>query len=238
MRGKNCGDFDVIIGMAMKKLRLEDLYLKLVEAGVFGSNKPREFLLEALNRVECGIKENKAIIIRAPPGIGKTAISMTAALHAVIDEDPDYLRVIHVVPTRSLIEDIMKRVSAGFEKLVGEEMSKGVVRRQYSVVHETPFLSGLFVVTTYDTYFYNIAKISPSLYGKLVKGHTGHYEIPRASQLSSLSVFDEVHLILEEDESAAQHYLSVFEFLSKSGSPLLIMTATLPWKLLEGIKES
>jgi CRISPR-associated endonuclease/helicase Cas3 len=218
---------------------LRDLYAELVDKCFFDSKERREFLeAVALEAVEEGIRERKLVIVRAPPGIGKTAISTTLAASTLTGLIEEYLQLIHVVPTRALIEDLRSRVLDGFSRVLGdEELARKIVVRQYGLAHEAPYLSGFFIATTYDTYFYNIVKIPPDELRKIASDDSlGHYEIPRASILSSINAFDEVHLILEEGKEAAKSYLAIIRFLCETETPPILLTATLPSKVLERVK--
>ncbi len=220
-------------------LRLRDLYAELVNRGFFESKEKREFLEEiALDAVETGVKQRKLVIVRAPPGIGKTAISATLASSTLTGLLEEYLQLIHVVPTRALVEDLRSRILEGFSRVLGdEELAKKIVARQYGLAHEAPYLSGFLIVTTYDTYFYNIVKIPPDELRKIASDSSlGHYEIPRASILSSVNAFDEVHLILEEGKEAAKSYLAVTRFLCEAEASPILLTATLPTKIFERVK--
>lgn len=219
-------------------LRLRELYSELVSRGFFRSKEKREFLEEVvLEAVEAGIRDRKLVVVRAPPGIGKTAISVTLTASLLTGMVEEFLQLIHVVPTRALIEDLRRSVVEGFSKVLGDKgLATKIVTRQYGLAHEAPYLSGLFTVTTYDTYFYNIIKLPLDELRSVVRGLSlGHYEIPRATILSSINVFDEVHLVLEEGSEAAKSYLAVIRFLCEAGVPPLLLTATLPSEVLRRV---
>jgi len=219
-------------------LRLREVYSELISRGFFESGERREFLEEvALEAVERGVRSRRLVVVRAPPGIGKTAISATLATSISAGLLEEYLQLIHVVPTRTLVEDLRRGVVKGLSKVVGdEELVERLVVRQYGLAHEAPYLSGLFIVTTYDTYFYNIVKLPLNELRMIAKGLSlGHYEIPRATILSSINILDEIHLVLEEGKEAARSYLAVVRFLCEAGAPPILLTATLPSEVLRRV---
>lgn len=221
-----------------KTFSLSEIYRFLVDRGFFGSNRePREFILNALDRVEKAVSEGKVALVRAPPGSGKTAISITAAVHSLLNSGKsEFLQVIHVVPTRSLVEDIYLRVREGFRRLSTE--LEALVSRQYGLVHESPFLTGAFIVSTLDTYFYNIIKIPLAEASKIgAKKSLGHYEIPRSSIFSSLSFLDEAHMFLEEVEESkgASTLTSLVRSLALTKTPTILSTATLPDQAIDSL---
>jgi len=219
-------------------LRLREVYSELVSRGFFESRERREFLEEAaLEAVERGVRSRRLVIVRAPPGIGKTAISATLATSILAGLLEEYSQLIHVVPTRALVEDLRRGVVKGFSRVIEDEkLAERLVVRQYGLAHEAPYLSGLFVVTTYDTYFYNIVKLPPDELRSIARGPSlGHYEIPRATILSSINVLDEIHLVLEEGREAARSYLAIVRFLCEAGTPPVLLTATLPFEVLRRV---
>ena len=219
-------------------LRLREVYSELVSRGFFESGERREFLEEvALEAVERGVRSRRLVVVRAPPGIGKTAISATLATSISAGLLEEYLQLIHVVPTRTLVEDLRRGIVEGLSRVIGDEkLAERLVVRQYGLAHEAPHLSGLFVVTTYDTYFYNIVKLPLDELRRIAKGLSlGHYEIPRATILSSINVLDEIHLVLEEGREAARSYLAIVRFLCEAGVPPVLLTATLPSEVLRRV---
>lgn len=226
----------ISMGDPRRSPSLNEIYYSLVDKGFFGSKRePREFISEALKHVEKAISTGKITIVRAPPGIGKTAISIVASIYALLNfGESEFLQAIHVVPTRSLVEDIYVRVKEGLQR-IGIEFGS-FISRQYGLVHEAPFLTGAFIVSTLDTYFYNILKIPLAEISKVKSGTSlGHYEVPRASIFSSLNFLDEIHMLLEEsngsrkgDKNNASILISLIRALALCRTPIVLSTATLP----------
>lgn len=229
----------------MTRIKLNEIYSGLVQKGFFDSDKKRLFLEKIFERLEDDVNKRRNVIIRAPPGIGKTTITHVLFLNTLINEDITYMDVIHVVPTRSLIEDLWRRSVNRFSRILNlsnidpESLVKRNIVRLYSGVHETSFLIGSLIFTTYDTYYYNIIKIPPQETRKIVSDISyGHYEIPRAAIHYSANIFDEIHLVLEEGGQSTQAYSSIIEYLAKTRTLLILLTATLPSKILARIKEN
>jgi len=217
-------------------MKFSEIYKELIDKKFF---EHREFIERSLETIEKGIRERKSIIIRAPPGIGKTMITYISTLCLLRECSDDFYNVIHVIPTRSLIDDLYRRSIDLFNKIIDKECMKEVgrkiVTRQYGGVHEAHYLAGILVYTTYDTYFYNIMKMPLREIKKIYEGRSyGHYEIPRASVYSSLNIFDETHLILEESDEVriADMFNTIFLHLSNIKVPHIIMTATMSTKIL------
>ncbi|MEM4971893.1 MAG: hypothetical protein QXE01_11660, partial [Sulfolobales archaeon] len=69
--------------------------------GFYSSRNIRSFIEYSLDRVENALKYRKVAILRAPPGIGKTAVPMTILLAILRGYFPYASSVIHVAPMRS-----------------------------------------------------------------------------------------------------------------------------------------
>lgn len=224
-----------------------DIYDSLVNSGFFNTRHTREFIRDSLDTLEKAVRNRELVIVRAPPGIGKTAISIVAGIYAVLQcGKGDFTQALHVVPTRSLVEDIYSRVSDGIKRLdIEPDLAERFVSRQYGLVHEAPFLSGAFVVSTLDTYFYNVIKLPLAEIEKIEVGVSlGHYEVPRSSVFSSLNFLDEVHMFLEEGASLEKEarststFISLVKALALSGTPVVLSTATLPDVIIHYLSDS
>ena len=171
----------------------------LEEAFDFLTSSPRPFL-----------------ILNAPTGYGKTLLSFALAMHSLNDASV-FDRVIHVLPMRSIIEDIQKTAEDAFgfsrTKMMG---SSG------EFMHLFPLN-----VTTADTFTWDLLKLNTKKrYMVKAKKEFGYDYLTQASILTSLVIFDEAHFLLE-DESMATAFDAVIEFLTSQGVPVVVMTATL-----------
>ncbi|AIU70040.1 RNA helicase [Thermococcus eurythermalis] len=156
------------------------------------------------------------LILNAPTGYGKTLLSYALALHSLNDASL-FDRVIHVLPMRSIIEDVQRTAEEAFgfsrTKMMG---SSG------EFMHLFPLN-----ITTADTFTWDLLKLNTKRRHLVKAGREFGYDyLTQASILTSLVVFDEAHFLLE-DESMATAFSSVVEFLTSQGVPIVVMTATL-----------
>ncbi|MFA4646530.1 CRISPR-associated helicase Cas3' [Pyrococcus kukulkanii] len=166
------------------------------------------------------------LIINAPTGYGKTLLSFALALHSLEDASL-FDRVIHVLPMRSIIEDIQKTANEAFgfsrTKMMG---SSG------EFLHLFPLN-----ITTVDTFTWDMLKLNTKKRHRIKAGKEFGYDyLTQASILTSLVIFDEAHFLLEEKPKQrntprfspmATAFDAVLEFLTFHEVPIVVMTATL-----------
>ncbi|ABM80497.1 CRISPR-associated helicase Cas3' [Hyperthermus butylicus] len=109
----------------------------------------------------------------------------------------------------------------------------------------SPFMLRRAVVSTLDSFALNLARLPVAELSLVLTGYEmrrleGHYELPRASILTSLVVFDEAHLYaepwLEGETPFSRLYLStVLPILRDTRTPVVVETATMSTKLTESI---
>lgn len=170
--------------------------------------------------IDCGRRVH--LILSMPTGYGKSTISLV--LGKLLEDHifNHFIRLIHVAPTKSLIEDL------------GDRASKANLRHftQYSLApHESkaPFFLPNFVITTYDSFMLNMYKASVGE----PNSKYGHFELPRYSIYTSIIHFDEYHLLSFSDDSGTVDsgkawvtLLTTIRLLVSSGVPLILSTAT------------
>ncbi|MBS7629771.1 CRISPR-associated helicase Cas3', partial [Candidatus Bathyarchaeota archaeon] len=149
-------------------------------------------------------------------------------------------RVIHVLPMRSIVEDLYVRLAGNMGILLYSMRSH--VKSQYMFHPGSPMFAGKCVVTTLDTFLLNFFKLPAHQLGKAFKYNEAHFEFPRAMIYSSVVVFDEFHLFsnvgtLSEEYKSLTSTLAAIKALISTGVPLLVMTATMPGMLKELLKE-
>jgi len=219
-------------------LGLSDLYRKSVaDFNLYSSRVVRSFIEYSLNQIEATLKSElgNLIIVRAPPGIGKTAVPVTILLSTLQGHVTQISSVIHVAPTRSLIDDLAIRLKSSLSKLLGEKLAEELVARQHGLSHETSGLVAPYTITTFDTYLYNFFKLPTDEIVKIYHGNYGHYEVPRATILSSLNFFDETHMVVEESSKMSLALIASIRALIAFKVPSVISTATLSNSLLKRI---
>jgi len=88
-------------GSSQVTLSLGDLYRKSVaDFNLYSSRVVRSFIEYSLNQMEATLKSElgNLIIVRAPPGIGKTAVPITILLSTLQGHVTQISSVIHVAP--------------------------------------------------------------------------------------------------------------------------------------------
>lgn len=235
-------------------LSLRDVYSRLKEAGFFGKRTgARPYLDVALEKIEKqALQERPSLtFVQLPPGYGKTAIPYSLSLWALLSENIYAERSIHVLPLRSIVEDVWSRFVGRREgglKSFGLSASEAenIAGAQCMFIHGSLFLQKNYVATTIDTFALLATKLPPAELGKIAhRLSLGHYEVARGAIISSTIVFDEVHLLLEEAKEGRREaltaLLALIRALFKWRSPAVIMTATLPqsWRqeLISWLKE-
>lgn len=216
-------------------MRLGDIYVWTVEKGLYSSRRIRSFIEYSLDRVEQAFKSGKVVVLRAPPGIGKTAVSITLLLAILKGDFQHASSVIHVAPTRSLIDDLAKRVRGSLAKLVGDKISMELVARQHGLAHETYSLMAPYTITTFDTYLYSFYKLPTDEIIKIYEDGYGHYEVPRSLIFSAINFLDEVHMAIEEETNMANAVIESIRALASSKTLTIVSTATLSNYLLNNI---
>jgi len=205
-------------------------YMELLRNLVGRSAKPRNGIFDAISEV---IEKGKYVLLSAPPGYGKTMIPYTFAYFATKFDEIPFMRVIHVLPLRSIIEDVYGRIRDANIN----ELSDPVIGRQMMHVHEAPYLQKIYVITTIDTFIMSLAKLPPREIQKVALGKSyGYGEFVRASIFSSVIVFDEIQLFLEEGEKLPAVFLASIIYLAKMRIPMVLMSATFPYKMIVHVR--
>jgi len=187
---------------------------KLAEAKGFKPEKRP--LLEEAFRFVTSSENPPFLILQAPTGYGKTLLSFALAVHSLWDASI-FDRVIHVLPMRSIIEDIQKTAEEAF----GFSRTK-MMGSSSEFLHLFPLN-----ITTADTFTWDLLKLNTKKRHRIKAGQEFGYDyLTQASILTSLIIFDEAHFLLE-DESMVTAFLSVIEFLTSQKVPIVVMTATL-----------
>jgi len=198
----------------------------------------REILCDALKALDSLLAngEKDVLLLDLPAAYGKSTTTLALA-EAAIHGNPHFSRVIHVLPMRSIIEDLYSRLN----EWLGEDAKKNLAS-QYMLQPGSPFFTKKCVITTLDTFLLNFFKLPAHELWKAFKHDTAHFEFPRAMIYSSLIVLDEFHLFsglgsLGAEYKSLNAVLSAVRGLALSGVPVLVMTATMPETLKEFLRE-
>lgn len=215
---------------------LPEIYKFMLFNEFFREKRNRPLIDYALELLEDVCKKGGLMILQLPTGYGKTAITFSSFIRAIVQ--PDFFwRVIHISPLRSIVNDIYNRGREGLKKVLSnvkdfdESDVEELVGPQMMSFPGSPYLQKKLVITTFDTFSLSMAKIPVEEVYDIASGRGhGHFDVPKASILESLIVMDEVHSILSEVDKtkASQVLMSMMYYLAGTNTPMLLMSATLP----------
>lgn len=169
--------------------------------------------------------------LQFPTGYGKTSVTLALLLashkgNTIVGE-----RVIHVLPLRSIVQDISKRIKSDLDKI---GMPPSLVAAQSMGSPGSPFFAKPLVITTLDTFSLNLFKLPAVEVRKHFRFATSHFEVPRGFVYAGSVVFDEAHLFtLTSSAKPLTVLLASLEQLVVAGVPIILMTATLPRAIRE-----
>lgn len=170
-----------------------------------------ERLVEAASQAGPG----DVVVFEAPTGYGKTSAS--PGLYTAARRAGGPPRLIHVLPLRAVVEDAYRRFSGS----LGGGYSIGYQAHGLGLAGKAPFMYPDLVVTTLDSFTLNLYRWN------VAEDGFGHYEVPRASIFSSLTVMDEAHIPLAGGPEPAAALLETVRVLALAGTPVVVETATL-----------
>lgn len=172
------------------------------------------------------------VVLIAPTGYGKTVLSLK--LLEVAKDRNISAGLIHVAPYRALVREIY------LEKFSGTPASGWQMHGSLLGEGKSPYYLKELVVTTLDSFIYNLYRIPVAEVRKIIEGRTqGHYYPVLASIFTSTVVFDEAHFYL--DETFVKDYESIYalyaalNYLSRMGVPVVVETATMKSTLVSNI---
>ncbi|RLE59460.1 MAG: CRISPR-associated helicase Cas3' [Thermoprotei archaeon] len=196
---------------------------------------PRKLIERGLSMLEDALDRCEEIVLflHLPTGYGKSTVT-EALVRASLNSYPFFSRVIHILPMRSIVDDLASRLS--------KSLPEGVVAAQHMGIAGSPFFAKKCVITTLDTFILNFSKIPASELRKALTRNIAHFDFARGAIYSSIVVFDEFHLFsglgtLREEFKSLQSAVGSIVSLASTGVPVLILTATLPEPMEEYIKE-
>ena len=185
----------------------------LLEGAFTQRRKGIQKVLELINceGEEVASCDDTNFILNFPTGYGKTTLSIELARWLSTRTTTNFARLIHVVPTRALVEDIAKR-ARGLNYAVQYSFAPSELK--------SPNFLAKFVITTYDSFLLNLYKAS---IGEPFSVH-GHYDLPRFSIYTSLVHFDEFHLMNEGNSWTS--LIGAIKHLTKVGVNFMLSSAT------------
>ncbi len=186
-----------------------------------------------VNIVYDSLSEGRNVVLIAPTGFGKTLLSPHLFLKARSEEFA--FNLIHVVPTRALVKEIYEEK---FVWLSGEGYHVGYQSQdRLEGGGKSSFYMKDVVVTTLDSFLWNIYRIPVAEIAKVVEGKSqGHFYPVLASILTSIVVFDEAHLYLGEGSRDSRTLMvPVLRALKAYKVPFIIETATIPSIVMDNV---
>ncbi|AMA10854.1 CRISPR-associated helicase Cas3' [Picosynechococcus sp. PCC 73109] len=207
------------------------LYLKIPEDKSFTPNEMQQAVMDNI----IGEDKYPALLLKAPTGSGKTEAILFPAL-------ANRNRLFLVLPTRSLIEDQSERIDKYLTRFSALEENQD---RQFSLVIDTGSVmtrklygngenfkpknnprrhlyKGDVILTTLDKFIYRYFA-----FGDKQKSFIFPHRI---QQQKTLICFDEAH---SYENIAFTNFQSLVKSLYEQGRSLVLMTATMPEKLIK-----
>jgi len=105
---------------------------------------------------------------------------------------------------------------------------------EYEGARKAPLFDARYVVSTADSFFYNLFRIPVTEIFSSKK----HYAIPRLRIYTSFVYFDEAHMIVEESDEESKMFtlfLHSLNILKAMRTPMALASATLPTKLIDEV---
>jgi len=192
------------------------------------------------------LERNQFVVAVAPTGSGKSRI----AVHRR-DLLDSFGKVVHVLPMRSLVEELAADLACVYGNLVGyqsgirdiavakkgkgcellDPLEQPSTDAEVLQVERDPYMAHPYTVTTYDSYSLSIL-LSPI--PEIHYSRFGHPDLSFALLSAGLTVFDEVHLLAPDDvREASDDSLKAWAFIAAAtattmwaGGTVLYSTAT------------
>mgnify|MGYP001105930920 CR=1 FL=1 len=205
----------------------------------------RFFIRELFDKLERSLQQGTLLLVDLPSGYGKSTATITLARYVIENIENNkaneyFSRVIHVLPMRSIIEDLYYRVRMTL-KNHNYDVDK-YLAKQYMFHPGSPFFARRCVITTLDTFILNFFKLPAHELGKAFRDNISHFEFPRAMIYTSLVILDEFHLFsglgsINEESKSFTAVLAAIICMLNAGVPIVVMTATIPPRLKEYLLE-
>lgn len=179
------------------------------------------------------------IIFLAPTGYGKSSIIYTLALAAFKGIDL-YDRVIHVLPLRSIVDDLYTKMINSSKKIGIDPEEIGAKSMDFS--RGSDFYTKRVTVTTMDTFISTLFKMNLEEQYNSANKRLTHYELGRSMIFSSIVVIDEFHIVTQDlDNEDYSQFLSsamaMIESLYRISVPIILIGATLPNSIISYLRE-
>ena len=181
------------------------------------------------------IPEHDIVVVEAPTGYGKTALSQAFSLYSLGEN----FKSLIAYPLRSLLEDQVLK----FRYLMDNLGYGDVVGTRYMHHFDSYYFVKPVTLTTIDTLSMCLFGLEPGDLDKSVSRYLegsitwtlGHYLFARSTVLLSNIVLDEAHLLADTTKSL--NFLGALLIIARqNGLKLLLESATLPKAFIEALK--
>lgn len=205
---------------------------------------PRKLISDGLRMLEEQLNNGNPalLLLDLPTSYGKTTITEALARKA-IEGNPFFSRIIHVLPMRSIADQLGYKVKYDLieESANKRSYSEIEIERKVAIQHmglqSSPYFAKKVVITTLDTFVLNFYKAPVKEFSRVLEGRGTHFDFPRAQIYSAFVIFDEFHLFskLGTGTEDAKHrsrsltsVLCAIKSLCLAHVPVIVMTATMP----------
>jgi len=212
-------------------------------------------LLDVVSKLSKEYPEKSVnIILSAPTGYGKT-VAGPLVFRELVLENVAFAQH-HVMPLRAIVRDFYARklLKALKESPREDEVLELINRalRQSGLdinfiayqmgefieseyAKKDPFFEARYVVTTLDSYVYNLLRVPVAEMFRSLK----HYVIPRTRIFLSSAFFDEAHMLLGEsvDEKLYVVVRGILEYLASIKIPVILASATMSNNMVNELRD-
>jgi CRISPR-associated endonuclease/helicase Cas3 len=197
------------------------------------------------------------VILSAPTGYGKT-VAGPLVFRELVSENVAFAQQ-HVMPLRAIVRDfyvkkLLKALRVEISRDPPEDEVLKLIREAIQQIRldadsiayqmgefieskyarKDPLFEARYVVTTFDSYAYNLLRVPLTEMFRSVK----HYVIPRSRIHLSSAFFDEAHMLLGEvgDERLFIVVREILEYLAKTKIPVILASATMSSSAIDYFK--
>ena len=170
-------------------------------------------------------KKGLLVILRAPTSAGKSEAILSPYFWQWFRKEIFSPRVYLVEPLHALLRQFKDRIQSYVNGL-GVRLSVGEDHGE--VLKDTFLYTAIITLTTVDAYVYGYAAKRAKVWRTRGDVVTGRYTLPAGLLTSSLSIFDETHLIQDEMFLGPRLLSRILCYLVSSGAIIIVSSATLP----------
>jgi len=197
------------------------------------------------------------VVLSAPTGYGKT-VAGPLMFRELVSKNVAFAQQ-HVMPLRAIVRDfyvkkLLRALRVEISRDPREDEVLELIRGAFQQIHldadsiayqmgefieskyakKDPLFEARYVVTTFDSYAYNLLRVPLTEMFRSVK----HYVIPRSRIHLSSAFFDEAHMLLGEagNERLFVVVREILEYLAKAKIPVILASATMSSSAIDYFK--